>query len=93
MQIPRGYKRAHDPDPTLSVDVLDREGHPVRRGHTLRRDPRAVERAIQSGEIRTYSDYESNWYGFDQFGRWIEELWPAEKTWHLEGSRLDGLRA
>lgn len=93
VQIPRGYKWAHDPDPTLTVDVLDREGHPVRRGHTLWRDPQAVARTIQTGEIRTFTDYESNWYGFDQFEHWIEALWPAGKTWHLEGSRLDALRA
>ena len=93
LQIPWGYKRAHDADPKVTVDVVGRDGKLVLKGHDLWRNSREVARTIESGHIRTYTDYESRWYSFDQFESWIGELWAGCNTYHLAGKRLDAMRA
>jgi len=91
--IPHGYKRAHDPSGELSVKVLNRKGQLLQSEMTLRRDPSAVDYAVRTGHIRTYTDYESYWYSWDQIQAWIDSLWPREHAYHLEGCRIDALRA
>jgi SAM-dependent methyltransferase len=93
VQVPWGYKRAHDTDRKVTVNVLDRHGKLVLKGHDLWRNAQEVARTIDSGHIRTYSDYESRWYSFEQFGTWIEELWGGYQSYHLAGKALDTLRA
>jgi len=65
VQVPWGYKRAHNTDPKVTVDVLDRNGKLVLKGYDLQRNDGEVARTIESGHIRTYGDYESHWYSFD----------------------------
>jgi len=93
VQVPWGYKRAYDSDPKVTVDVLDRDGRIVLKGHDLTRNPEKVARTIESGHIQTHTDYESHWYSFDQFESWIADLWGGCKTYHLAGKGLDALRA
>jgi SAM-dependent methyltransferase len=93
VKIPRAFKRGHASDPTIVVDVLDEEGNLVERGFQLERDPAAVREVIEDGHIRTHTDYESYWYGFDQFAQWISDHWPEGKSHLLEGRSLDALRA
>ncbi|MBN2360984.1 MAG: class I SAM-dependent methyltransferase [Deltaproteobacteria bacterium] len=92
LQVPRYYKRAYDGDPTIAVDVYDRQGNPVREGHLLSRDPEVARETVASGHIRTYSDYESRWYGFEQIERWMAEHWAGASAYHLRGAQLDALR-
>ncbi len=93
VQIPWGYKRARDASPKVTVDVLTAGGRPVIKGHDLHRIPGEVERTIKTGHIRTWTDYESRWYSFEQFDEWIGEHWGGCNTWHLAGQSLDALRA
>jgi SAM-dependent methyltransferase len=93
VQVPWGYKRAHDTDPKVTVDVLDRNGQLVVKGYDLWRNADAVAQTIDTGHIRTYSDYESRWYAFDQFEEWLDEHWGGLKYYHLPGTSLDVLRA
>ena len=93
VQVPRAYKRAYDPDPTVTVDVFLRDGSPVARGHTLTRRADAVRETCNSGHIRTHTDYESRWYSIEQFREWIRAYWGEERSRHIAGGRLDSLRA
>jgi SAM-dependent methyltransferase len=92
VQVSRQYKRAYDPDNTLFVDVYDPEGVLVKEGHVLKRDSGRTAHTIASGEIRTYGDYESHWYSFDQIEAWKNELW-SKNALHIHTRVLDGLRA
>jgi SAM-dependent methyltransferase len=93
IQIPRAYKRAHDPDPGITVDVFAKSGERVERGHRLHRNPDAVRETVRTGHIRTWSDYESRWYAWDRFDEWIREHWDGLPAYHLAGQELDSLRA
>ncbi|MFQ6609120.1 MAG: hypothetical protein ACE5EE_11425 [Fidelibacterota bacterium] len=90
---PQMYKTAGNTDQSIIVDVFGQDGKLVREGLKLTRDVLEVERTIETGHIRTYTDYESYWYSFDQIGSWIREYWPKGKTYHIEGKRLDRKRA
>jgi SAM-dependent methyltransferase len=91
--IPRAYKRAHDPDSEILVDVWDRGGRLLEAAVTLRRDPSAVDCTIRTGHIRTYTDYESRWYSWDQVQKWMDAHWPRDHVYHLEDRKIDALRA
>jgi hypothetical protein len=58
----------------------------------LERDPVETARTLETGQIRTHSDYGSNWYGFDRIEGWVRELW-CEPCHHLHTRSLDALRA
>ncbi len=92
-QVPRAYKRAHDPDRTIRVDVFDQKGQLLKEKFMLRRSEPAVQQVIETGHIETHSDYESYWYSFEQFEEWIDSLWPKRQSYHLVGKNIDALRA
>ncbi|HUW60936.1 MAG TPA: hypothetical protein VMZ06_08020 [Candidatus Bathyarchaeia archaeon] len=91
--VPRRYKRAWDSSKSILVDVFDRNGQKVCDGFLLTRVNDEVERTIETGHIRTWSRYESYWYGFDTIARWIDAYWGRDTSWHLAGIELDALRA
>ncbi|MBN1569413.1 MAG: class I SAM-dependent methyltransferase [Acidobacteria bacterium] len=91
--VPQAYKRAYDPSGEILVDVFNRKGQLLHPAVALRRDPSAVDYAIRTGHIRTYSDYESYWYSWDQIQAWMDTLWPKDRAYHLEGCKIDSLRA
>ena len=91
-QVPRRYKRAYDPDPRVVVDVFDPEGNLVQAGHVLIRDETRVRQTVETGHIRTHTDYESHWYPFSLVDEWINEHWPAGCSYHLAGVDIDVLR-
>lgn len=90
--IPHAWKRAWDPDPVLRVDVLDEQQSRIAANVRLERDPAAVAETVATGHIRTYRDYESHWYPAAQFREWAETLWPAERSYYIEGRTLDAVR-
>ncbi len=92
-QIPKRYKRAHDTDETLTVEVRDANNQLVVPDHVLRRSAPEVEETLRSGRILTHTNYESHWYSFAQFDAWIGRHWGTHHALHLRGSRLDALRA
>lgn len=92
IQVSRAYKRAYSEDPGLTVDVFDKEGNMVKKGHQLTRDPDAVRYTIETGKIRTFTDYESNWYSFGQFEEWIQKFWSG-RWYHIRTKELDAIRA
>ncbi len=90
--VARDYKRAWSDDDSLIVDVFDERGTLVEEGFLLRRDAMATMRTMETGQIRTHTDYESNWYGYWEIDEWTRELWP-EPRHHFATIRLDALRA
>lgn len=92
IQVAKDYKLAYSKDSTLTVDVYDTEGNLVKEGHILRRDPKTVEKTIETGKIRTYSNYKSHWYSYLQFENWINKYWPG-KTYHIKTKLIDEIRA
>lgn len=92
LQIARAYKTAHSQDPTLVVDVYDQKGQLVKAGHVLERDPARTSETLETGSIRTCSDYQSHWYSFDQMENWRTKHWP-DHAFHFETRCLDGIRA
>lgn len=91
--VPQTYKRAYDTSDEIVVDVFDRSGLLVAAGVALKRDPDAVSETIRTGHIETHTDYESYWHSWDQMQEWIDTLWPARGVYHLEGCKIDALRA
>jgi SAM-dependent methyltransferase len=94
-QVAHEYKLAYSKDPSITVEVYDSRGKLVRKEHALTLDEEKAARAEKTGEIRTYSDYESHWYSFDQIGEWVDKHWSrADGTaYHFPTSGLDMLRA
>jgi len=91
--VPRAYKRAYDSGEKILVDVFDTKGALIKAALELSRIPAAVDYAISTGHIRTFTDYESYWHSWDQVQAWIDELWPTNRSYHLEGRKIDALRA
>ncbi|MBD3414772.1 MAG: methyltransferase domain-containing protein [Candidatus Aminicenantes bacterium] len=92
--FPKHYIRAYTKDPQLHVDVFDQEGNLVKENHVLKRDPERTREVVETGHIRTHTDYESHWYSFKQMNDWIETYWKdSGETYHFKTSRLDRLRA
>jgi SAM-dependent methyltransferase len=92
-QVPRMYKRAYDSGSQIVVDVYDGDCNLVKGGHVLTRNELSVAHAVETGHIRTHTDYESHWYSFELFDEWIAEHWPVERSYHIAGRDLDTLRA
>ena len=93
-QIPHAHKRAHPEDHSIVVDVFDLEGKLVKKDHVLDLDEKKAARTIETGNIKTYSDYESHWYSWELMEGWIESHWKSGGgTWHIETGELDRLRA
>jgi SAM-dependent methyltransferase len=90
--IPRYYKRAHDSDPDIIVDIFDSDKKCLQKNFRLTRDPESIKKVITTGEIDTYSGYHSHWYGTDQIKEWMMELWSDGALWHIPGRSLDLLR-
>lgn len=90
---PKFCKRAYDSTDQIIADVFDRTGTLVQKDLVFRRAPAAVEYAILTGHIQTFTNYESYWYSWDQMQAWIDDLWPHGFTYHLEGKKVDRLRA
>ena len=92
-QRPHIYKRAYDASDELVVDVYDNEDNLVAENHVIQRIPGLVNEVVATGHIRTYSEYESHWYSFEQFRAWIDQWWGMENSWHLAGRSMDFMRA
>lgn len=92
-QVPHTYKRAYDTSPSITVDVYTREGELVKEGHELHRDDKLVQNTIETGEIRTYHNYNSFWYSYEQISQWIKEHWQEDLSYHIKGKTLDKIRA
>ena len=90
--VPHYYKRAHDRDPHMVVDVFDSANRCVRRNFTLTRDNNAVDEVIATGKIDTFSGYHSRWYAAGRIQSWMREFWGDGTLWHIPGSKLDCLR-
>jgi SAM-dependent methyltransferase len=90
--VPHSYKRAHDHNSHIIVDVFDEAGSCVQRDFKLLRNPDAVQRTIDTGEIDTYSGYHSQWYATNRIKGWMHDYWGEGKLWHIPGSHLDRLR-
>ena len=91
-QVPKVYKRAHDPSESIEVDVFDRDGSLVAESQRLVRSAELVHRTTETGHIQTHTDYESRWYSFAQFAAWMASRWAGHKAWHLLGADLDVMR-
>ncbi|MCL7414149.1 MAG: hypothetical protein M8353_11145, partial [ANME-2 cluster archaeon] len=67
-------------------------GEIIKENHRLVRDLNAVQKVIESGKIRTHSNYKSHWYSFKQFDDWIQKYW-IDPSYHIETRHLDATRA
>lgn len=92
VQLARDYKLAYSDNQTLIVDVYDVDGNLIKEGHLLKRDPDLVKKTIESGKIRTYTNYRSHWYNFQQFDNWIHKYW-SDNSYHVKTKELDIVRA
>ena len=92
--VPKHYIRSYTRDPELHVDVYDKKGVLVKKDHVLKREPERTKHVINTGHIRTSTDYESNWYSFKEMDDWINAYWKgAGETYHFQTSELDIIRA
>lgn len=91
-QVPRNYKRAYDPNTEIIVDVYDLEGKMVEEEFLLERDPERTTRTLETGHIRTHSNYESHWYSYHLIHEWMDAHW-RKKSYHLHTKQLDRVRA
>jgi SAM-dependent methyltransferase len=90
--IPSYYKRAYDPDPSITVDIIDSNKKYLQKNFKLTRDPELTEKVITTGRITTHSGYTSHWYSTEQIKEWMKEFWSDGAVWHIPGTSLDRLR-
>lgn len=92
-QIAREYKLANSSNNNkLVVDVYDNQGFKIKDGHTLKRHPEKTALVLKTGQIKTFSNYESNWYSFDHLDNLTNEFW-GDNSYHFKTKQLDNLRA
>ena len=91
-QIPKSYKRAHSENQKLVVDVFDLKNNLVKKDHVLKRSPDLVNTVIETGRIRTHSNYKSHWYSYQDIDNLIKNYWTGN-TYHIRTKELDALRA
>jgi len=91
-QIPRYYICANKPQKKLLVDVFDEKGKLLVENHVLKRNIKKTKKVVSSGHIETYSDYESNWYSFEQIQEWMNKYWMS-MGYHIHAKEIDILRA
>jgi SAM-dependent methyltransferase len=90
--VPLAYRRYDESADGIEAAVFDADGRLKKERHFLRRIPSLVEKAVESGEIRTHQGYESRWYSEDEIRALTAEFW-GEAGWHMPGAALDPLRA
>jgi hypothetical protein len=59
----------------------------------LYRDKDIAQEVIKSGHIRTHTNYESNWYSFNQIADWINKYWDGLTTYHIPTNQIDSKHA
>lgn len=92
-QIPTQYKLAHSKDNKLTLDVFDLNDNLIKNDHILERNSAKTEQTIKTGDIRTYSKYESHWYSHDHIDEFIQDNWETNKSYHIKTQELDIVRA
>ena len=79
---PKYYQRANSQDLNFEVEVYEKDVL-IKPIFMLYRDKEIAQEVIKSGHIRTHTNYESNWYSFNQIANWINKYWDGLKTYHL----------
>jgi hypothetical protein len=92
IQIPKQYKKSYNENNDIEVTVIDQEGKLVEENHILKRNPKKTAETLETGNIRTYSNYESHWYSFDLMDKWIETHW-NDTSYHFKTKNIDIIRA
>ena len=90
--VPRYYKRAHDQDSAIIVDVFNSENKYHAENIKLSREPDRIRDVIATGIIKTFDGYHSRWYSTDIIKKWMRQYWHQGTRWHLAGTALDLLR-
>ena len=91
-QIAKNYKRAHSGNQSLVVDVFNLKNNLVKKDHVLKRSPDLVNTVIETGRIRTHTNYKSHWYSYQDIDNLIKNYWTGN-TYHIRTKELDALRA
>jgi ubiquinone/menaquinone biosynthesis C-methylase UbiE len=88
--VPSQYKLAYDTNPKIAVDVFNKNNECIKKNHILKRNPTKVKELLTNGKIKTFNNYNSNWYSYEQINSWINEFWANEKNlWHIKTNKLD----
>ncbi|MFW6136800.1 MAG: class I SAM-dependent methyltransferase [Candidatus Aminicenantaceae bacterium] len=90
--IPKKYKRSYCRNPRLTVDVYDEKQQLVEKDFILERDPERTRQTVETGHIRTHTNYQSHWYGYAQMEEWAREHW-RKNIYHFPTADLDMIRA
>ncbi|MCJ7801336.1 MAG: class I SAM-dependent methyltransferase [Candidatus Marinimicrobia bacterium] len=91
--VPKQYKLAHSKNDSIIVDVFDSTGILIKKNHVLTRDPKKTKKIIKTGDIETYSNYNSHWYSYNEIQSLIDRYWDAKHVYHIRTKDLDVLRA
>lgn len=92
LKVPKYFKLANDSRQSIAVDVYDENGKLVEEGFNLKRCPSQVELAQETGKIRMFGDYSSNWYSVETIRNLIDDFWGLDKSYHFEGGDIDSIR-
>jgi SAM-dependent methyltransferase len=90
--ISKNYKRAHDNNTDIEVDVYDKNDNLVKENFILKRIPGRTRATVCSGNIQTHTDYESHWYNYFVINQWMKKYWGKE-SYHIRTKELDRKRA
>ncbi|MDO9580461.1 MAG: class I SAM-dependent methyltransferase [Bacteroidales bacterium] len=85
---PKYFKRANEDELSLEVEVYE-NNRLIIPSFLLYRDNKLTEQVIKSGKIKTYSDYESNWYSFSQIEDWMKRHWNGLPMYHIPTQAID----
>ncbi len=91
--IPKKYKRSYCRSPQLAVDVFDEKKNRVEKDFILERDPERTRQVVETGHIRTHTNYQSHWYSFPQMEAWAHKHWDGQTIYHFPTADLDMIRA
>jgi hypothetical protein len=80
-------------DSSIIVEVLDQKGKIVKKDHQLTRNQQKTMTVLDTGHITTFSNYESNWYSFEQIEKWVDQFWGKKKSFHFKCKKIDMVRA
>ena len=85
---PKYYKRVNQDESSLEVEVYE-NNKLIKPSFLLYRDKKLTEEVVRTGRIKTYSDYESNWYSFSQIEKWMNEHWGGLTMYHIPTQVID----
>ncbi|MGD8780012.1 MAG: class I SAM-dependent methyltransferase [Ignavibacteria bacterium] len=91
--VPKEYKTKGNVSHDTVVDVIDKNGDIIRENFTIKRNFSKTHSTILSGNVKTFTGYESMWYSYEVIDQWIKKYWDGLPAYHFETQTIDKTKA